>query len=116
MTKLHGTELRELVTLQVSVDDMIDVKEMYQRINSEFYTNRLPYSSYQEDSKIWERYHQESQRLNFLFKEDALISVGLKNHPKRYDIFNLAWQYGHANGLHDVFSYLQDLSNLFIKE
>jgi hypothetical protein len=46
------------------------------------------------------------------FRDDALSELGLKNHPKADVLFSKAWDLGHSSGFHEVWYYLQDLSEL----
>jgi len=37
---------------------------------------------------------------------------GLKNHPKASTLFNLAWDEGHASGIHEVIFWYIELAEL----
>jgi len=58
-------------------------------------------------------YREESNRLERLFKIEALEEVGLSDHPKADKIFAYAWEQGHAYGYSEVFIHLRDIAELF---
>lgn len=59
-------------------------------------------------------FNAEEKRLEGLFKEDAIAEVGLLGHPKAEKTFELAWTYGHESGLHEVWAYLKQLTELVL--
>ena len=61
--------------------------------------------------KLWQ---EEEARLVAIFKADALREQGLHEHIRGEKAFQLAWSYGHASGLSEVYSYLEDLSSLLL--
>ncbi len=62
------------------------------------------------------REYREQKNAKFsLFKNDALEYCGIsRDHQKADRAFNMAWDRGHATGLHDVIDELEDLSDLII--
>lgn len=84
---------------------------MYQKQVSDYYANKLPYVTRRTDKVVYEAYRAEEVRLYNSFKEEALEDVGLENHPKKELIFSKAWADGHANGYHEVFVHLVDLTD-----
>lgn len=48
------------------------------------------------------------------FQVDALADVGLTHHPKAKKAFELAWSYGHASGLREVYDHLVELADLLL--
>jgi len=46
------------------------------------------------------------------FQKDCLEDLGLTNHPKAGRLFEIAWDYGHASGYHEVWSYIKELADL----
>jgi len=57
-------------------------------------------------------YHQEERRLMDLFKEDLLLELGLRGHPKAEKLWQMAWDHGHADGLQDVLYWAEDFAQL----
>jgi len=57
-------------------------------------------------------YQIESKRLHNLFKSDLEEEFGVQNHIKKEKLFIIAYEYGHARGLHDVLDYYSDLVEL----
>ena len=91
----------------------------------EAYENKMPYETSKfslNDSEEQIRQRQdehrawtlEQMRLEGLFKQDALKDVGLEGHPKAHAAYGLAWEYGHASGLYDVYVHLLDLADLLL--
>lgn len=66
---------------------------------------------YQEKN---EQYQKEQRRIFQQFKVDALEEVGLTNHPKSEQAFNLAYERGHSGGYSDVYNELLDLADLLL--
>ena len=59
------------------------------------------------------REHNAQTRLWRLYiKQAALEHYQIRNNPKADRCWDLAWNYGHANGFYDVVSYLDDLVSL----
>ena len=90
-----------------------------ERIN---FTNN---SSYWLAMDIWEeqmdkyresllKYNREQARLLELFRKDALKSLGLFAHPRADVLWKLAWDRGHANGLTEVATEMEELSELMV--
>lgn len=46
------------------------------------------------------------------FERDLAVAFGLETHPKRQRVFDLAWEYGHADGRREVASFYADLAEL----
>lgn len=59
-------------------------------------------------------YRKQARKLEDKFKKDALKDVGLADHPRANQIFDYAWDKGHAFGYHDVYCHLQDLSEMLL--
>ena len=55
----------------------------------------------------------EANRLEHTeFKAEALVAVGLADHPKADKAWRMAWGQGHSEGLESVLEYLIDLADL----
>lgn len=79
-------------------------------LNLDKYRNDLPFGATgSEERKAWKAHESKLQEA---FYADALIEVGLKEHPKAAKAFSLAWQLGHASGHSDVMSHLYDIAEL----
>ena len=46
------------------------------------------------------------------FKIDLFVAYGVTGHPKAEKAFNLAWEFGHSGGLHEVELYFSTLATL----
>ena len=46
------------------------------------------------------------------FSTDVFEALGISDNPKKWDVFNLAWEYGHSYGYSEVWNYLMDLADL----
>lgn len=49
------------------------------------------------------------------FKEALFDNFGVKDNPKKDLCWSLAWDYGHAYGLVEVYNYFDDLVDLIKK-
>lgn len=59
------------------------------------------------------QYNVELERLEqTVFKIDALVTLGIENHPKADRAWKMAWDRGHASGLVDVYLELKELCEL----
>lgn len=68
------------------------------------------YSKYLEQVK---KYRKQDVELIEKFKYDSLSAIGLIDHPKSDGIFSFAWDHGHSSGYHEVYYWLQEISDLF---
>lgn len=90
--------------------------KLVERIRNGEFQTKLKYPSPTEfgvtdKRKLWK---EDQNRLNKEFEEAAIEAVGLKGHPKAYDAFALAYDYGHSDGHHSVLNYLHELSELIL--
>ena len=54
--------------------------------------------------------HQEAEAERIRqFKVDLFVAYGVTGHPKAEKAFNLAWEFGHSGGLHEVELYFSTL-------
>lgn len=53
----------------------------------------------------------EAERIR-QFKVDLFVAYGVTGHPKAERAFNLAWDFGHSGGLHEVELYFSTLAAL----
>jgi hypothetical protein len=78
---------------------------------------------YGEKLKVWEDardehkvafqvYQLETDRLEELFKNDALEYLGIADHPNADAIYNFAWSNGHSSGLPEVYYWLNEIAEL----
>ena len=63
-------------------------------------------------NKARAEYNKAESAMIDQFKRDALDDLGLLNHPKADLLFSKAWEHGHSSGLHEVYSWMDDLSDL----
>lgn len=71
---------------------------------------------YDEEEGLYERdrkaYRQQRKELYNLFEEDIARVYIVSDHPKKDLLFRLAWDYGHALGIHEVLSYYDEMVEL----
>ena len=58
------------------------------------------------------RHNEERSRLEQEFQDDLFDEFGVSDNPKRHKCFSLAWENGHAHGLHEVYSHFSDYVEL----
>lgn len=58
------------------------------------------------------KYRAEERRLYEEFKQDLFEEYRVQEHPKRENVFNLAWEHGHASGYSEVYNYFGDFVEL----
>jgi hypothetical protein len=97
---------------------MITTTDVFNKIRNGDYETKLPYPTKldkaDDRTRILNAYHADNRRLNALFQDEALESVGLKDHPKKDKIFAYAWNEGHSGGLSEVYCHLINLTDLFV--
>jgi len=59
-----------------------------------------------------QKYHDEGNRLNEQFKQDAFKELSIQNNEKKEKLWSKAWEEGHSGGLNEVWIYMQDLVEL----
>jgi hypothetical protein len=77
----------------------------------------LAYEKYEDAMLVFRKkmdeYRQADAALTEKFWKDAFEELGIpENHPKASLLRDKAWSHGHANGLHEVFFWLDDLWEL----
>jgi hypothetical protein len=93
---------------------------VYEKIVANHYLNQAEYplpSKYNTKEAFREarkEHHQETYRLEAMFKADALDETGLTGHPKAEKAWALAWDRGHSSGLYEVLGNLQELADLLL--
>lgn len=73
----------------------------------------LAYEKYEEAMPVFrmkvEEYRKADNALTEQFWKDAFEDLGIpEEHPKASLLKNKAWEHGHANGLHEVFFWLDE--------
>jgi|WetSurMetagenome_2_1015567.scaffolds.fasta_scaffold04369_7 hypothetical protein len=86
--------------------------DIFTKINSGEYDNKLPYRTKKENEQIWKAYHEESIVLYEMFKNDLFKYYGVENNPKKDLLFSKAWEFGHSSGYNEVAIYFGDLVEL----
>ncbi len=95
-------------------------KNLRQRIRNGEFVSKLPYPAFRKgDPEVREArlaWQNDSYRLEReVFRDAALSAVGLDRLPKAHLVFDYAWDKGHANGLEEVLSELEELAALLRK-
>lgn len=52
---------------------------------------------------------KEGLEIKKQFRESLEEEFGVIGHPKRHELWKLAWEYGHSGGFSEVLNYYQDL-------
>jgi len=88
------------------------------KLHNNAYESKLPFPNGNslEDIQARKDYCADEARLTEEFRQEALEDVGLKGHPKADKAFAMAWERGHANGLHEVFCELQGLAEILLSD
>lgn len=76
-------------------------------MNFEKYVNKVQYSK--NASQAW---REEARRIDRQFKIDLFSEFDVIGHPKAAQVFNLAWEHGHASGLKEVYNYFSEFVEL----
>ena len=79
-------------------------------ISAGAYSSQLPWEP--RDPVLRKAHLEDRRRLEKAFKDDLLADLNLTGHPQAEILFNLAWDYGHANGFEEVLSYAVDMAPL----
>lgn len=80
------------------------------------YVTTLPYFTLRESPSGNAAYRLDQNRLDELFKKDALAAVGLTGHPRADKAFRMAEEDGHAYGNSEDFCCLQKYADLLVGE
>lgn len=89
---------------------MLTSKEINERLQRDFYKSKI--STVGASPAQHKEACKDQARLDDLFETEALAALGLIGHPKEKAVWNLAYEYGHACGMSEVWHYLQDLADL----
>lgn len=78
------------------------------------YTNKL--KDYEKEYNKWkdilEKYFSARRQLFDEFSSDLEEFHGVKDNPKRTQLFNIAWDLGHSGGYNEVANYYNDFVEL----
>lgn len=83
---------------------------MEDRITAGEFENKVPFS---KETRV--AYREENRRLEQLFREESLKSVGLEDYKLKDRVFDKAWSDGHSSGYMEVYFHLIELSHLIIE-
>jgi len=64
--------------------------------------------------ELKKQYNEQTDRLEELFKADALEECGLTGHTKADKAYSMAWERGHSDGLMHVYYELEELAELLL--
>jgi len=90
----------------------IDIRE---KIQNGHYDNTLTYPSGRGGSGQRFYFLEYGKKLKEKFKKDALRSVGLSEHPRADEIFQLAWDQKYIEGYEAVLRALESAAKLSLK-
>ena len=83
------------------------------------YENTAPYPprTMRYDSieyrEMRQQYDAEEARLMKKFRSDLEDENGIAHdHPKAQKLWSMAWEYGHASGIHEVANYYEEFADL----
>ena len=57
-------------------------------------------------------YYADKRRLEIKFRDDLAAEHGVSKNPRAEKLFEIAWDLGHAAGLHEVITYYEKLVEL----
>lgn len=86
------------------------MESLSHRIEDGEFKNKVPYSK-----ETREAYRADERRLEKLFREAALKSVGLEDYKLKDRVFDKAWSDGHSYGYMEVYNHLVELAHLIIE-
>ncbi len=86
--------------------------DFYEAIYDGRYTTKLRWASHTQDPVACRAHKEDVCALEALFKTDLLAEYDVTNNPKADLCYAKAWDMGHANGLHEVAMYFEDLVGL----
>jgi len=81
-----------------------------ERLESYYYRGKAPYGK--AGTRERDAYRDEQGLLHQEFQEDLFEHYGVTDNPKARKAFQLAWDYGHADGHAEVDIYFSDLVEL----
>lgn len=99
------TVRRNIKNLEKSLDDISNPEAIINEIN----ILKVKLAELEAQEKA---YSQERNALRNQWQKDLYAEYDVPNNPKADKAFGLAWEYGHANGLHEVEIYFADIVEL----
>ena len=97
----------------------MDISDIHHKINTGVYSTSLPFPASskfsmgtQERKEALRIYREDDNRCLQEFKTDLFASFDVANHPKAEKAFDIAWDDGHAAGLHEVLYHFERLVDL----
>lgn len=90
------------------IESEISLKKKYPDAVIQHVLNK---DSYNEHVRIR---NEESKALKEEFKQDLFQAFGVTENPKRFKCYDLAWEYGHAEGFYGVYNHFVDFVELII--
>lgn len=99
-------------TNKQALEELVEEKCVYEKMRSDYYKNKLPYSGKKDDQAIRKAHGEEEGRLHQLFKSDLEKEFGIVRHPKADLLFQIAWSMGHSSGYHEVWNHYQEMVDL----
>ena len=88
------------------------MSKLQDRLDSDYYTTKLPYCAYREDRTMAKAYWEDQQRLTSDFQADLFEEYEVTGHPKADLCYDLAYEYGQAAVYSEVHSYFSNLVQL----
>lgn len=62
----------------------------------------------------WQERCAEGDRIKKQIRDDLEANCGTAGNPKAEKLWELAWEYGHAYGKHEIASYYTDMAELIL--
>jgi hypothetical protein len=66
------------------------------------------------DKKLRQAYNEKTGEITAEFKKALLKFLSVDKHPKKDELWRLAWEHGHSSGYHDVALYADEFSELML--
>jgi hypothetical protein len=94
------------------------------KIHEEVFGNYGVYEDSQDKRKKLELKERETMALQMKlyragvvqkeveFKADAFKSLDIENNPKRFRLYQIAYDFGHSEGYHEIFNFMEDMVEL----
>ena len=88
------------------IKDKAELKEEYPNALIQEVLDEDAYKAHQK------QYAEETHKLEEEFKNDLFGEYSVRDNPKRFKCFELAWEHGHSSGHSEVYNYFGDFVEL----
>lgn len=92
--------------------NMTEIADKYTKVLDSIEYPNEPMLDKETKQKLLKVYREKQQIVKENFMNALICAHDVKNNPKARKVFELAWEHGHASGLHDVENYFEDFVEL----